>query len=50
MAESKASILKIFSGWLSDKWGRRKPIMVVGYGLGACKHDTPCNAKRALYD
>lgn len=33
VAESTASILKIFSGWLSDKMRRRKFLMVIGYGL-----------------
>ena len=35
LAESIASILKLFSGWLSDKLGGRKWIAVVGYGLSA---------------
>jgi len=35
MAESIASILKLFSGWLSDKLGERKWIAVIGYGLSA---------------
>ncbi|MGB9372326.1 MAG: MFS transporter [Halobacteriota archaeon] len=35
IAESTASILNVFSGWLSDRWGRRKPITVVGYGVSA---------------
>ncbi|WP_018131921.1 MFS transporter [Effusibacillus pohliae] len=33
IAESTVSILKLFSGWLSDRIGRRKPLMIVGYGL-----------------
>jgi len=35
IAEATASILKLFSGWLSDKLGGRKWIAVVGYGLSA---------------
>jgi MFS family permease len=35
VAESTASLLKIFSGWLSDKIGGRKWIAVAGYGLAA---------------
>jgi MFS family permease len=33
VAESTASLLKLFSGWLSDHLRRRKPLMVAGYGL-----------------
>ena len=33
IAESTASILKFFSGWISDRFGKRKLLMVVGYGL-----------------
>ncbi|HEY9608706.1 MFS transporter [Allocoleopsis sp.] len=33
VAESTASILKIFSGALSDYWGRRKELAIAGYGL-----------------
>jgi MFS family permease len=33
IAESTASILKIFSGALSDYWGRRKVLAIAGYGL-----------------
>ncbi len=33
IAESTASILRVFSGWFSDKLKSRKPFMVVGYGL-----------------
>ena len=35
LAESTALIIKVFSGVLSDYWGRRKPLAVLGYGLGA---------------
>ena len=35
MAEATALIVKVFSGVLSDYWGRRKPLAVLGYGLGA---------------
>ncbi|MEB3358916.1 MAG: MFS transporter [Synechococcales bacterium] len=34
-AESTASLLKLYSGWLSDRFGRRKPFALAGYGLGA---------------
>lgn len=35
VAEATASITKVFSGWLSDRLGRRKILAVLGYGLGA---------------
>lgn len=35
MAEAAASIAKLFSGALSDRIGRRKPLVVAGYGLSA---------------
>ncbi len=35
MAEATALIVRVFSGALSDYWGRRKPLAVLGYGLGA---------------
>ena len=34
-AEATALIVKVFSGAISDWWGRRKPLAVLGYGLGA---------------
>ena len=34
-AEAMALVVKVFSGALSDYWGRRKPMAVLGYGLGA---------------
>lgn len=33
ITESTASILKIFSGWFSDKIGKRKPLILIGYAL-----------------
>jgi MFS family permease len=36
VAESTASVLKLASGWWSDRLGRRKAIVVAGYTLSAC--------------
>ncbi|MDY6900172.1 MAG: MFS transporter [Cyanobacteriota bacterium] len=33
IAESTAAVLKVFSGILSDYWGQRKQLAVLGYGL-----------------
>lgn len=35
VGEATASITKVFSGWLSDRLGKRKILLLVGYGLGA---------------
>jgi MFS family permease len=35
IAEATASVLKVFSGWLSDKIGGRKWLAVSGYGISA---------------
>lgn len=35
VAESTASLLKVYSGWYSDKVGRRKVFVASGYGLSA---------------
>ena len=32
-AESTASLLKVFSGWFSDRMGNRKYLMALGYGI-----------------
>ena len=42
IAETTASLLKVFSGWLSDRLGRRKRLAVLGYGLSSV-------AKAGLY-
>ena len=34
-AEATASLLKVFSGWFSDKINQRKPFAVLGYSLSA---------------
>lgn len=33
IAETTASLLKLFSGWLSDRWNKRKSLVVFGYTL-----------------
>ncbi|MCE5192309.1 MAG: MFS transporter [Actinomycetia bacterium] len=33
IAEATASLMKVFSGWLSDRVGRRRPLILVGYAL-----------------
>lgn len=35
VAESASSLLKLVSGWMSDRFGRRKPLVVTGYGVAA---------------
>jgi len=35
IAESTASLIKAFSGYWSDRIGRNKPFMLIGYGLSA---------------
>lgn len=35
IAESTASVLKALSGWWSDKIGRNKPFMIIGYAFTA---------------
>ena len=38
VAESTAALMRLGSGWLSDRVGRRKPFLLFGYGLsGAAK-------------
>ena len=35
IAEATASITKVFSGYVSDRMGKRKPLILIGYGIGA---------------
>jgi MFS family permease len=35
IADSTATFLKMFSGWFSDKWGKRKPLVLAGYALSS---------------
>ena len=35
VAESSATLFKLFSGWLSDKFGKKKPLIIAGYSLSA---------------
>src|SRR3989338_5431212 len=33
IAESASALLKLFSGWISDKLGKKKPLVILGYSL-----------------
>ncbi len=35
ISEATVSVTKVFSGWLSDRLGKRKLLAVIGYGLAA---------------
>lgn len=35
LAESASTILKLFSGWFSDRFGKRKSLIVAGYSFSA---------------
>lgn len=47
IAESTASLLKVFSGWFSDRIGQRKHVMAVGYAISALSR--PIIATAALW-
>lgn len=47
LAEATALIVKVFSGVLSDYWGRRKSLAVLGYGLGALSKPSHCSPSPA---
>ncbi|MFQ5736221.1 MAG: MFS transporter [Thermodesulfobacteriota bacterium] len=44
IAEATASVLKVFSGWLSDRLGKRKALMGVGYGISVVSRPVIANA------
>ena len=35
IAEATASITKVFSGYISDRMGKRRPLILIGYGMAA---------------
>ncbi|MBL7671549.1 MAG: MFS transporter [Bdellovibrionaceae bacterium] len=35
VGEASALVVKVFSGPLSDWWGKRKPLVILGYSMGA---------------
>jgi len=47
IAESTASLLKVFSGWFSDRIGKRKIFMLAGYGISTLSR--PIIALSALW-
>ncbi|KAF0145668.1 MAG: major facilitator superfamily protein [Nitrospirae bacterium] len=47
IAESTASLLKVFSGWFSDRIGKRKIFMLAGYGISTLSR--PLIALSALW-
>ncbi len=47
VAESTASLLKVFSGWFSDRLGRRKNLMAIGYGISTLSR--PIMATAAIW-
>lgn len=40
VGEATASLVKLASGWASDRWRRRKPLAVLGYGLSTAAKAT----------
>src|SRR5439155_25146347 len=44
VAECTATVLRSFSGWLSDGIGRRKAFMLFGYGLSTVAKGTMAHA------
>jgi MFS family permease len=48
-AESVAALLRLFSGWWSDRIGRRKPLVVAGYGLASAARPLMAVAQSASH-
>lgn len=49
IAESTASLLKVFSGWLSDKLRQRKSLAVIGYSLSMISKPMLAFAQSSLH-
>jgi MFS family permease len=49
VAESTAAIGKVFSGYISDRIGKRKPLILFGYGLAAISKPLFALATSPLY-
>src|SRR3954471_20055479 len=47
-AETTASLLKLVSGWWSDRMGKRKPLVVFGYGLASLVRPLVAVAQSAM--
>jgi MFS family permease len=48
-AESVAALLRLVSGWWSDRIGRRKPLVVTGYGLSGAARPLMALAQSASH-
>lgn len=48
IAKSLASLLKVYFGWLSDRIGRRKGLMALGYGISVLAR--PIMATAAIWE
>ncbi|MBI5587618.1 MAG: MFS transporter [Deltaproteobacteria bacterium] len=44
IAEATALILKVFSGWISDRFGKKKLLMSIGYGISVVSRPVIANA------
>jgi MFS family permease len=49
-AESTAALLKLASGWWSDKLAKRKPLVVIGYGIATIARPFTAIAQTATQD
>ncbi len=49
IAESTASIIKIFSGYLADRFGRKKLLMGIGYGISTLSRPIIAGASSPLH-
>lgn len=49
LADATASVLKILSGWFSDRLGKRKPVVLAGYVISTALKPLLCLATSALH-